>query len=65
MGTSKTEYHTVLVHDNNLQILYNHLSSIIIEDEDITLDQLMEDAETISEIEDIIDFYNDSQENVW
>lgn len=66
MGCTKTKYNIHLVHDKNLSLLYRYLKNVVVEDgEAHTLDMLFKEAETKEEIEDVIEYYNECQDNIW
>lgn len=68
MGCGTTRHHVQVIHDTNLSVLYKLLDSAEFLDEDdepISLSSYLKEAESLEEIEDIIDAFNESRENSW
>lgn len=63
-GAVNTKYRIRLIHDRNLPSLFRLLENITLEDGS-SLRELFFNAASKDDIEDIIDYYNESQDNVW
>ena len=67
-GMKRFVFHVLLVHGNNLESLFKFLTEIDFEDDEgniIQFDKMLQAAEDESEISDIIEYYNDVQNNYW
>lgn len=64
IGTVKTKWHIRLIHNGNLPSLFRLLKTIVVDDKS-SLSELFDNADTKEEIEDLIDYYNECQDNVW
>ena len=67
-GMKRSVFHVLLVHGTNLESLFKFLTEIDFEDDEgsvIPFDEMLQDAEDENEISDIIEYYNDVQDNYW
>jgi len=67
-GMQQSEVKIVLVHSTNLNILFNALKEVEIEDEDgdnVNLSVYIKNAESADDIQEIIDIYNEFFDYYW
>lgn len=64
MGAANKKWYIRLIHNRTLPSLFRLLEDIILEDGS-SLREIFSDVTSKEDIEDIIDCYNESQENVW